>query len=322
MTSSAQSAALRAAAMEIAGRGWKVFPCRPGTKAALWHRADHCRGGGVCSGGHVTPESLATSNLDRVAARWSDGVPYNIAVYPGPSGLFILDCDLPKPARPGQPPARGEHDPDGWTQLQALAAERGGPLPDTFTLATPSGGRQLWFTAPPGTALRGTVKHIASNVDTRGWGTYGLAPGSVLPNGAYELIDDTDPAELPGWLVQAAVERAPTAVSGRREMPVAAPDAYTAAALRGELDRVRTAAPGTRNKVLSTAAYALGQLAGARLLEEDHVKAELRAAVATWNTPASAAKDDGVIDTAVEAGKANKRRITPRATRGDRRRAA
>src|SRR2546429_2609371 len=36
------------------------------------------------------------------------------------------------------------------------------------TLATPSGGRQLWYTAPPGTLLRGTVKHIASNVDTRG----------------------------------------------------------------------------------------------------------------------------------------------------------
>lgn len=310
--SEAQSAALRAAAMEIAGRGWKVFPCRPGTKTALWHRADHCRGGGVCASGHVTPESLATSDLDRVAARWSDGVPYNIAVYPGPSGLFILDCDIPKPARPGQPPARGEHDPDGWTQLQALAAERGGPLPDTYTLATPSGGRQLWYTAPPGTVLRGTVKHIASNVDTRGWGTYGLAPGSVLPNGAYELGDDTGPIELPGWLVQANVERAPTATSGRNEKPVAAPDAYTAHVVRAECDRVAAEPPGRRNKVLSTAAYALGQLVGAELLDREHARAELETAVAAWNTPASWAKDTGVIATSLAAGARNPRRINRR----------
>lgn len=312
MSRSARSAALRAAAMEIAGRGWTVFPCRPGTKAAFWHAPAHCRGRGPCAGGHVTPESLATSDVDRVDARWSDGVPYNIAVYPGPSGLFILDCDQPKPARRGQPPARGEHDPDGWHQLQALAAGRGGPLPDTFTLATPSGGRQLWFTAPPGTTLRGTVKHIATNIDTRGWGTYGLAPGCVLPHGAYELLDDTWPAELPGWLVQANVERAPTANSGAAEKPLTAPDAYTAAAVRAECDRVATEPPGRRNKVLSTAAYALGQLVGAELLDREHARTELETAVAAWNAPASWAKDTGVIATSLTAGEGNPRRINRR----------
>jgi hypothetical protein len=113
-------------------------------------------------------------------------------------------------------------------------------------------------------------------------------------------------------LVQVAVERAPTAISGRNEKPVAAPDAYTAAAVRGETDRVRAAQPGTRNKVLSTAAYALGQLVGARLLEESYARAELRAAVAAWNTPDSATKDDGVIGTALQAGADNPRRVTPR----------
>jgi hypothetical protein len=177
---------------------------------------------------------------------------------------------------------------------------------------TPSGGRHLLYTAPPGCVLRSTVKHIASNIDTRGWGGYALAPGSLVPQGGYRLLDDTDPALLPGWLVQAGVERAPAAVSGRNEKPVAAPDAYTAAAVRGESDRVRAAQPGTRNKVLSTAAYALGQLVGARLLEETYARAELWAAVASWNTPVSAVKDEGVIDTALRAGADNPRRLTPR----------
>ncbi|WP_239155646.1 hypothetical protein [Amycolatopsis sp. FDAARGOS 1241] len=87
--------------------------------------------------------------------------------------------------------------------------------------------------------------------------------------------------------------------------------------MRDECDRVRTARPGTRNKVLSTAAYALGQLVGAELLDETYARNHLQAAVATWNTPASASKDDGVIDTALRAGIGNPRRVTPR--RGNRR---
>ncbi len=308
-TDSAALAGLRAAALDIAGRGWKVFPCRPGTKAAHWHGLPDCAGAGVCARGHVTPEQLATDDPDRVAAKWAEGPLWNVAVFPGPSGLFLLDCDQPKPGH------KGEHDPDGWTQLRALAVERGGPLPDTWTVETPTGGRHLLYTAPPGCRLRSTVKHIASNIDTRGWGGYALAPGSVLPEGGYGLLDDTDPALLPGWLVQVAVERAPAAISGRNEKPVAAPDAYTAAAVRGETDRVRAAQPGTRNKVLSTAAYALGQLVGARLLQESYARAELRAAVAAWNTPDSAAKDDGVIETALRAGGDNPRRVTPRSGR-------
>lgn len=41
---------------------------------------------------------------------------------------------------------------------------------------------------------------------------------------------------------------------------------YAGTALRGELDRVLLADPGTRNHTLNAAAYALGQLTGSGLL--------------------------------------------------------
>jgi hypothetical protein len=305
----AHRAALERVALEMAGRGWAVFPVQPGRKfPPAWHRKDTCPRRGPCTAGHVFPEHLATADPEVITRVWAKA-PYNVAVYAGKSGLHVVDCDVPKPGEPDGP--------DGWTEMVELAGRRGGPLPDTWTTTTPSGGRQLWFTVPPGCRLACTVKTIAPHVDTRGHGGYALAPGSVRPDGAYELFDDTDPVLLPGWLVQANVERSPTAVSGRSEKAVAAPSAYAAKALREEPDRVRSAPSGQRNKVLSTAAYALGQLVGANVLDENTARAELRAAVDSWGDTASIPKDYGVIETSLRAGADNPRRITPR--RGTRR---
>ncbi|MBE1502686.1 hypothetical protein H4696_009786 [Amycolatopsis lexingtonensis] len=299
--SEAARAALEAVALEMAGRGWAVFPIQPHRKwPPAWHRNDTCPGRGPCAAGHVTPESLATTDPETITRVWARA-PYNVAVFPGKSGWHVIDCDMRKP---DEPPG-----PDGWEELQALAARVGGPLPDTWTTSTPSGGRQLWYPVPPGVRLGSTVQHIAAHVDTRGWGGYALAPGSVRPDGAYELLDDTEGPQLPGWLIQASVKHPPTASTARSQKPVAVPSAYAAKAVRDECARVAAAPPGQRNKTLSTAAYALGQLVGARLLDEDYARAELRAAVATWNTPDSAVKDDGVIETSLAAGGRNKRRV-------------
>ncbi|MFE5565391.1 bifunctional DNA primase/polymerase [Amycolatopsis japonica] len=300
--SDAHREALLRAALEMAGRGIPVFPLWPGTKIAVWHRPDRCPRTGACVEGHVTPEDLATLDPDRIRWRWGDR-PWNVGVFPGPAGRIVVDCDQPKTGT----------GPDGWDQLQTLAVERGGPLPDTWTVTTPSGGRHLWFRVPPGCRLRGTVKHIAPHVDTRCWGTYALAPGCVFEGGAYELFDDASEAEFPGWLIQANVEHASTAISGSGDKPVKAPDAFAAAAVRGETDRVRREPKGQRNKVLSTAAYALGQLVGAHVLDEHLARTELQAAVAAWNTPESRVKDHGVIETSLAAGARNPRRITGKA---------
>jgi hypothetical protein len=55
------------------------------------------------------------------------------------------------------------------------------------------------------------------------------------------------------------------------------PAAY-AHALRGELEKVLAAIPGARNNTVDNAAYALGQLAGAGLLDNAQVTAALTVA--------------------------------------------
>lgn len=298
MSESARTSLLRAA-LDMAGRGVPVYPLWPGTKVARWHSPARCPGTGACADEHAMPEDLATLDPDRITWCWRDR-PWNVGVFPGPAGRIVLDCDQPKTGG----------GPDGWSELQALAADLGGPLPDTWTVTTPSGGRHLWFLVPPGCRLRGTVKHIASHVDTRCWGTYALAPGSVFEGGAYELFDDTGEAELPGWLVQANVEHASTAVSERHEGVVAAMTPYGEKALRDECHRVAvTPYKQGRNKALSTAAYALGQLVPPGALSEHTARGELRAAVESWGDTASLAKDYGVIETSLRAGMRNPRRI-------------
>lgn len=112
-----------------------------------------------------------------------------------------------------------------------------------------------------------------------------VAAGSTLPHGDYELTDDTDPAELPGWLVQALCESRSPAISERDEKPVARRDSYTTAAVRGECERVRNAPSGQHNRVLSNAAYNLGQLVGAGLLTETDATRELTTAAQSMLTP-------------------------------------
>ena len=78
---------------------------------------------------------------------------------------------------------------------------------------------------------------------------------------------------------------------------------------------MRTAAPGQHNAVLCRAAYALGQLVGAGLLDSDSAYAELSTAAGALIgadcdcTPAEVTR---VITAGLTAGARNPRRITPR----------
>jgi hypothetical protein len=284
---------LLAAALDHAARGWPVFPVIPGGKRPALHGHASCAGTGPCatSAGHLGWEQRATADPDRIHRAWAAG-PFNIGLAAGPAGLLVVDLDTIDPADPDDvPPARwaARGVVDGAGVLAALAADAGQEKPATRTVTTPSGGQHLYFTAPAGPGareLRNTQGErgggLGWKVDTRGHGGYVVAPGSRTPSGAYRLVDDRDPAPLPGWLLQ---RLQPPPVPAAPAGPVhLAPDRgragdrrarYLHAALRAETARVRQAPAGQRNACLYVAAVALGQLVAGGALPEPDARAAL-----------------------------------------------
>lgn len=289
----------------LAAMGWHLFPLRPGTKTPAGHREADCPRTGRCAETHQTPEMRATTDPDVLRTAW-EATAWNIGLATGPSRLIVVDLDVPKP---------GTSDPDGMTALAELADRLDVTVPATYCVTTPRGGRHLYFRAPPGVHLRNTKGTLAPNIDTRAEGGYVVAPGSVLPHGGYELADESDPAELPAWLVQACLAHRPTTAASVRATTsrgLAKPDAWAASALRGECERIQRAEPGSHNDVLSSAAYRIGRLVGAGLLEDHAARADLLAAADTLITgrcsctPREVAR---VVDAGLIAGARNPRPI-------------
>lgn len=251
---------LTRAALWFAARGWAVFPIAPNTKRPAvedWERN-------------------ATTDPARIEATWARAA-FNIGIACGPSGLYVVDLDQPKDDA-DTPPAPWSDEPgvrDGADVLAVLAERAGTVFPyATHSVATASGGTHLYFAQPDDTELRNTSGRLGWKVDTRGHGGYVVAAGSVVDGRRYTTLNATRPQPVPSWIVAALNAPKPTV------QHTAAPrvDAYAHAAMRAELDRVLSAAPGTRNHALNTAAFALGQLAAAGLLDRTQVETALTVA--------------------------------------------
>ena len=241
--------------------------------------------------------------------------PHSIGIATGPSGLVVIDLDTPKPDQPTPARWAALGITSGMGVIKALARARGVTIAPTYTVSTPSGGWHLYYTAPPGAELRNTHDVIGWKIDTRAHGGYVVAPGNPVPPSGYELVDDRDPVELPDWLHQALTPKPPPAFSASTVAAATNPNGYVTAALQGEAQRVRTAPRGQHNAVLCRAAYALGQLVGAGLLQEAVARADLTMAgeslvgAECGCTPREVAR---VITAGLAAGARNPRRITPR----------
>jgi hypothetical protein len=254
----AVDAAVRIAALRAAERGWFVFPTRPGGKEP--------RSG-------LSWPLAATADLGRLArATWRPGENYGIAAKP--SGLVIVDLDRPKPGFAFPPPWRDEPGVgDGADVLAVLAGRAGAGWPDTFTVATPSGGRHLYYVAPAGRPIGN--KRLGPLVDVRGGGGsdggYVLGPGSVLNGRPYEALDGGQAvAPLPVWIVDLLDPPQP---ARRQPAPMRqhCGTGRTAARLTALVAAVAGAQQGQRNNTLHWAACRAAEMIAAGQLAEDDV---------------------------------------------------
>jgi hypothetical protein len=146
-------------AMNYVDLGIPIFPCNQAKKP-------------------LTPHGFfdATLNPDQIEAWWHKWPNALIATPTGkPSGSYVVDVDK-------------KNGVNGFETLAALEAEHG-PLPETLTAETPSGGRHFYFrfpdTEPP---LGNTVGKIGPGIDTRGEGGYVIVPPSIIDGRAYRWL--------------------------------------------------------------------------------------------------------------------------------------
>ncbi|MFJ5123694.1 bifunctional DNA primase/polymerase [Streptomyces sp. NPDC088555] len=241
---------LLAAAVDAARRGWHVFPLRPGDKRPALHGENRCARTGACANGHAKWEERANTDPDRITAAWTAGT-FNIGIATGPSGLVVVDLDMPKlNSNAGTP--------SGVTTFEALCERAGQEVPATYRVRTASGGEHLYFTAPPGIRLTNTAGLLGPLIDTRAWGGYVVAPGSVVNGHAYEVTDPAPVADLPTWLLQALTAEPAPAQPVHLQAPRFGNRAADVA-LERETATVRATTEGGRNEQLLRSARAVGR---------------------------------------------------------------
>ncbi|MGW5006638.1 bifunctional DNA primase/polymerase [Streptomyces parvulus] len=257
-------------ALAAAQRGWHVFPLRPGTKRPALHGESACPRTGPCTGGHRKWEDRATTDPDRIRAAW-ERAPFNVGIATGPSGLLVVDLDVPKTNSSTDAPC-------GAATFKALCERTGQAVPCTRTVRTASGGQHLYFTAPAAVRLHNTAGTLAPLVDTRAWGGYVVAAGSTIDGTRYEVQGPALLRSLPDWLKRALVPPHPVnrpavvRAAGRVHRP------YVDAALAREMAAVTAAPEGRRNATLLRAARALGRFVASGDLTRDEVEMPLQRA--------------------------------------------
>ncbi|WP_405811166.1 bifunctional DNA primase/polymerase [Streptomyces sp. NBC_01520] len=243
---------LLTAALDAAERGWHVFPLRPADKRPALHSESVCPLTGDCAGGHRKWEDRATVDPDRIRRAWADR-PFNIGIATGPSGLVVVDLDMPK-----RKTNSSMDTPGGVTTFKALCERAGQAVPTTYRTRTASGGRHLYFTAPDGIRLGNTAGTLAPLVDTRAWGGYVVAAGSSTAAGPYEATALAPIAPLPGWL-SLLLQPTRLAPVGPLVAPVVSGSRAGRAALERECRRVVAAPEKQGNNTLNRCAFKVGR---------------------------------------------------------------
>ncbi|HTW97699.1 MAG TPA: bifunctional DNA primase/polymerase, partial [Acidimicrobiales bacterium] len=242
---------LLSAALSYVRRGWPVLPLKAGEK--------------LPDGRLVTHGLLdATTDEAGVRAWWAASPSANVGIRTG-EGIDVVDLDSEAARR----------------ALFATAPERlSGPV-----VVRTARGWHLWF-ASCGLSTRAGV---LEGVDVRGRGGYVVAPPSVHPDGwRYQFLDPRT-HELSTRLPGALLRPAPQWLRERLEPPPRPPardtgpvrltsSHYGRVALESECAAVAATPEGRRNDRLNAAAFSIGTLVGAEVLDAGEAHDHLLAA--------------------------------------------
>ncbi|MCU1670514.1 MAG: hypothetical protein JWP40_3441 [Blastococcus sp.] len=231
------ASSIRDMAVSLAGRGWAVFPCRPGDKRPAvpeW-------------------EQRACSDPAPVGRYWPSPR-HNIGVACGPSGLVVIDLDTA--AHGGELPQewRIPGVNEGADVLAVLVERLGQKWPHTYMVRTPSGGTHLYYQGSEGREIRNSASKIGPMIDVRAAGGYVVAAGSVTSVGVYEVLIDSDPVPLPEWLADLADPPDSVRSPSTHATPRIGGQGSPHGRFVGLLDTLLNAPVGQRNNVLHWAA--------------------------------------------------------------------
>jgi len=228
-------------------------------------------GGCTCAGGARCPDpgkhprladwpTAASTTPAEVRAWWRRWPAANVGLATG-ARFDVLDVD----------------GPTGEGELRALT--EAGAVPREGPLARTGGGGWHLLFRPTG---HGNRVGFRPGLDWRGQRGLIVAPPSVHATGAryrwVRPLTATLPTAPPGLRRLLAPPQTERATHPPAPGPAGRGGAYARAALDQEADRVATAEPGTCNHTLNRAAFSLGQLAAAGLLDAGEVRARLLAA--------------------------------------------
>ncbi|MFJ3702477.1 MULTISPECIES: bifunctional DNA primase/polymerase [unclassified Streptomyces] len=248
-TTDRQAATLALAhALSAAERGLPVFPLSATKLPALRspHRDEHppvlCRGACGLPGHGVHDATTDPAAVRALFAAAPRATGYGIACGRQPHRLIGIDLDIDT-----------THGNDSVAALRQLALQHLFTIPPTVTVLTPSGGRHLWLTGPPGASVPNSAGRLAPGIDVRGAGGYLVGPGSVTTHGRYRLAPGTAhlaPAPCPRGLLRLLTP----APRPRRSTAGPAPSGRQARQGQGLVQFVRAAHEGQRNTRLFWAA--------------------------------------------------------------------
>jgi hypothetical protein len=242
-------------AAQAVSRGFHVFPVQPGEKTP--HK--------------IVPDKpytirwseMATNDMRKVVEWWQYSPEANIGIAAKPSGLIVVDCDMPKrDYQLKDTPWEYMHDRlgplvDGSDVLREMCSRFGDDyqrFERTYRVCTASLGLHLYYKWPDGVQAS-QASPVPGLVDIRcnggQRGGYVLGAGSVTAKGSYVAENDLPIAEAPPWLVELCREKP----RPKPERPLFSQPGH--AGFGGLVEAVRTAQEGNRNGCLLWAARSM-----------------------------------------------------------------